>query len=95
MVEAAERAGVSVLLNALLVTAGGAVVFAVGLAIQRNAYTLTRFGEILDALGSKRRASEVEPTAFNVLGTEVVAHLLMIFGGFVVLVGTLTALANL
>lgn len=49
-------------------------------------YQLTRFNEQMDAIGSKRRASDVEPAEWNVMLTRIFS-VVMIFIGIVVLFG--------
>lgn len=60
----------------LLVFGGGSAYFA---------RPLTRFSEQIDAIGSKTRASEVEPAEWNVMLTRVVGVVLAVIGGAIVL----------
>ena len=50
-------------------------------------YRLAKFGEILDAIGSKRSLGEVEPADWNVGLTRIVGIVMVIVGAGVVLFG--------
>jgi hypothetical protein len=43
-------------------------------------YKVAKFGEMLDAIGSKRRSSEVEPAAWNVTLTRIGSLAMVLFG---------------
>lgn len=44
-------------------------------------YRVAKFGEMLDAIGSKRSSSEVEPAAWNVTLTRIGGIAMVLFGG--------------
>jgi hypothetical protein len=43
-------------------------------------YKVTRFGEQMDAIGSKRSLSDVEPADWNVMLTRIVGGVCILFG---------------
>ena len=55
----------------------------------RFAYGFARFGEQLDAIGSKRRASEVEPAEWKVGLTKVTGVVLALIGVYLIATGLL------
>jgi len=63
----------------------GLVLLAVGLYGAFRPYQLARFGEQLDAIGSKRSLGEVEPADWNVFFTRIVSVALSVFGSGVLL----------
>lgn len=73
--------GGSIFLGLLLVAFG-----ALGV---KFAYAFTLFGEQLDAIGSKRRASEVEPAEWNVAVTRLVAAVVALVGLYLIATGVL------
>jgi hypothetical protein len=50
-------------------------------------YRIAKFREALDAIGSKRKSSEVEPAGWNIFLTRIVGVLLVLFGGGILLFG--------
>ncbi len=48
-------------------------------------YKIARFGEQVDAIGSKRSWSEVEPAGWKVILTKLIGFGLIIFGGILIL----------
>ncbi|WP_224333219.1 hypothetical protein [Haloprofundus halobius] len=70
----------------------GILALPVGLAVYRYAYELTRFDEQMDAIGSKTRASDVEPAEWNVLLTKLFGAAIAAFGAYHLLGGLFVGL---
>lgn len=60
----------------------GIALIGVGAVIYRYAYAITRFSEQLDAIGSTRGVSNVEPATWNVILTKGLAALCFLLGSF-------------
>jgi len=67
----------------------GLPVIGAGVLIFRYAYGITRFGEQLDAIGSKTSWDEVEPAEWNVLLTKGAGVVVALFGLYLVVMGVL------
>ncbi|SIR98666.1 hypothetical protein SAMN05421858_4998 [Haladaptatus litoreus] len=63
---------------------GGALI-GLGLFGMRYAYQLTRFGEQIDAIGSKQRFSDVEPAEWNVSLSRALS-LIVVLTGIVIII---------
>lgn len=63
-----------------MVQPSGIVVAALGVPALVWPYRVSRLGERMDAIGSTRRASEVEPADWNVLLTRIVGAAFVLFG---------------
>ncbi|AFK20234.1 hypothetical protein E6P09_14015 [Haloferax mediterranei ATCC 33500] len=66
---------IQTVLFGLLAITGGVITY-------RYAYGITKFGEQLDAIGSKTHASEVEPAAWNVTLTKLMGLFFVALGLF-------------
>lgn len=64
----------------ILAFVGGILLTIQGVLMIWKAYELTRFSEQLDAIGSKRRASQVEPAEWNVTVTRRLGPFFVLFG---------------
>jgi hypothetical protein len=64
----------------------GIVLVAVGVVFYRRAETVTWFFEVIDAIGSKTRADEVEPAEWNVLLTKLLGAAGVVVGLFLIVV---------
>lgn len=60
----------------------GLLLLAVGALLYRYAYHIAFFGEVLDAIGSTRPTSEVEPAGWNVRFTKYTGTLIVLVGGY-------------
>ena len=65
----------------------GFIFMVIGAASAIWPYRLAKFGEILDAVGSKRSLGEVEPADWNVGLTRLVGIVMVIVGSGMVLFG--------
>lgn len=68
----------------------GAGIVAVGFLLYRFSYEPTQFGEALDAVGSKRKLSEVEPADWNVGVTASIGLFVMLVGATIFVLALLS-----
>lgn len=72
----------------------GVVLLPYGGLQYRYAYHFARFGEMIDAIGSKRTADEVEPTDWNVDLTRIVGMMIAFVGVVLLVSGLQTTLVG-
>ena len=66
---------------------GGILLTVLGILMTWKAYELTRLGEQLDSIGSKRRFSQVEPAEWNVKVTRRLGPFFALFGLWLASIG--------
>lgn len=59
----------------------------IGFPLAKWPYKITRYGEQIDSIGSKRAWSDVEPTDWNVNLTKFFGYGLILFGMILIITG--------